>query len=211
MRLRISAIALLGFASLASASTVYDEGVTGDISGAGATPTPITLSLGTNTLIGSLRTSSATDNQDFLQVTIPAGLALQSYVHTLYTSTDAQGFTGFRVGSTFTVSTGLAGSYNGYAHFGSAATNGSLPAQSTVGVDLFPWMADNSAGGTSAGAAGFAIPLSSGVYTFLIQQTGSGPTTAYQFDFNVVPEPASLGVVLLGGAMLAAGRRTRLR
>jgi hypothetical protein len=44
-------------------------------------------------------------------------------------------------------------------------------------------MADNSPGGTAAGATGFTPPLSGQSYTFLIQQLGGN--TSYQFDFSV--------------------------
>ena len=210
MRLRnlfSAAVAILALVATTNATTVWDESVNGDLSGSQAAPTPILLSVGTNSVIGNLRITSAGDSQDWLAVTVPAGAQLTSFVHAAYTSTDAQGFTGFQTGSAFVGSPGVASSYNGYAHFGTGATNGSLPATNTVGTDLFPIMADNSPGGTSAGASGFTIPLGPGAYTFLIQQTGSA-TTSYQFNYNVVPEPASLGVLLLGGAALMARRRT---
>jgi hypothetical protein len=68
-------------------------------------------------------------------------------------------------------------------------------------------MAQNTAGGTAAGATGFTPPLGPGTYTFLIQQSGS--TVSYEFDMTVVPEPTSLCLIGLGGLLLLARRATR--
>lgn len=195
--LLVGCVVVLALGAVASAATVWDEGVSGDLSGNQAAPTPILLSLGTNSVIGNLRITAAGDNQDWLAVTVPAGMGLNQYVHQVYTSTDTTGFTGFQAGPTFVGSPGAATSYAGYSHFGTAPTN-------TIGTDLLPPMQ------TAPSATGFSIPLAPGTYTFLIQQTGSA-TTSYAFDFNVIPEPASLGVLLLGGAMLMTGRRARFR
>jgi len=86
-----------------------------------------------------------------------------------YTSTDAQGFTGVQSGTNFVGSVNSAASYLGYAHFGTGAQNGSLPATNLVGVDILPIMGDTN---LAAGAQGFIPPLLNGTYTFLIQQTG---------------------------------------
>ena len=59
-------------------------------------------------------------------------------------------------------------------------TVGSPPPINLVGADLLPILGDRS---LAVGAEGFTPPLSSGDYTFLIQQMGTG--TAYQFDFVI--------------------------
>src|SRR5207302_3789970 len=125
-------------------------------------------------------------------------------------STDAQGITGFQFGSSFPGGVGsefLAGSYAGYAHFGTGATNPSTPL-STVGVDLLPLMADPS---FAPGTTGFTPPLAAGTYTFLIQQ-GDPSTTGYRFNMTVrpvqVPEPgSSLCLLGMGGLAILALRR----
>ena len=183
-------------------ATTYDEGASGDLSNNQAAPTPLTLTLGANAIIGSV--TGTGDSQDWVSLTIPTGFVMASFTNAAYTSTDAQGFTGFQVGSAFVGSAFSAGSYAGYAHFGTGATNPSTPA-STVGVDLLPLMANPT---VAAGASGFTPPLAAGTYTFLIQQLGS--TTNYEFDVNVtaVPEPGSVWLVALGSlGMLALVRR----
>ncbi|HEY1923350.1 MAG TPA: PEP-CTERM sorting domain-containing protein, partial [Tepidisphaeraceae bacterium] len=156
-----------------------------------------------NSVIGTV---GATDKQDWIALTIPAGFQLSSDVLESYSSTDAQGFSGVQAGSSFVGSVNNPASYLGYTHFGTGAANGSLPATNLVGVDLLPLMGDNV--NISAGSTGFTPPLPSGTYTFLIQQLGA--TTSYQFDYGVtsVPEPTTIGLIA-GGALLALRRRSR--
>ena len=130
---------------------------------------------------------------------------MTSYVNSKYVSTDEQGFTGFQFGSSFSGDEFTAGSYAGYAHFGTDVDN-PLPPSSTVGVDLLPLMADPS---FAPGTSGFTPPLGPGTYTFLIQQ-GDPFTTGYQFDMNLrsVPEPgSSLCLLGMGGLAILALRR----
>jgi len=206
---------ILGFTSLSSsllaaflaassgASVVYNESVSGDLSNNQAAPTAIALSSGINSVVGTV---GGTDKQDWIALSVPAGFQLSSDVLESYQSTDAQGFTGVQAGSSFVGSVNSPGSYLGYSHFGTGATNGALPPTNLIGVDLLPLMGDNV--NISAGSAGFTPPLPSGTYTFLIQQLGAA--TSYQFDYGVtaVPEPTTMGL-LVGGAMLALRRRTR--
>src|SRR5207248_3684339 len=201
--------ALLGVAPVKA--IVYDEaGPGGDLSNDKAAPTALTLTPGSNSVIGTVNGfPPGTDPQDWVSFTIPTGFVMTSYVNSKYDSNDAQGFTGFQFGSSFKDDEFAAGSYAGYAHFGKGATNGvgSPPPSSTVGVDLLPLMADPS---FAPDTTGFTPPLAAGTYTFLIQQ-GDPETTSYQFDMNVrsVPEPgSSLCLLGIGGlAMLALRRR----
>jgi len=139
--------------------------------------------------------------------TIPTGFVMTSYVNARYNSSDDQGFTGFQFGPSFLLDEFTAGSYAGYAHFGTGATNGvGSPPSSTVGVNLLPLMADPS---FAPGTTGFTPPLAAGTYTFLIQQ-GNPVTTGYQFDMTVrsVPEPgSSLCLFGMGGLAILAVRR----
>ena len=191
-------------------ATIYDEAVSGDLSNDKAAPTALTLTPGLNSVIGIVSgfPPLGSDPQDWVSFTIPTGFVMTSYVNSKYGSADDQGFTGFQSGSSFSGDPFVAGSYAGYAHFGTDATN-PLPPSSTVGVNLLPPMANPS---FSVGATGFTRPLAAGTYTFLIQQ-GDPSTTSYQFDMNVrsvsVPEPgSSLCLLLLGGlAVFALQRR----
>jgi len=189
-------------------ATIYDEGVSGDLSNNQAAPTALTLTAGSNSVIGTVNGfPPGTDPQDWVSFTIPTGFVMTSYVNSKYGSADDQGFTGFQSGSSFSGDPFVAGSYAGYAHFGTDATN-PLPPSSTVGVNLLPLMANPS---FSVGATGFTRPLAAGTYTFLIQQ-GDPSTTSYQFDMNVrsvsVPEPgSSLCLLGMGGLAILALRR----
>ena len=192
-------------------ATIYDEAVSGDLSNDKAAPTALTLMPGLNSVSGTVAgfpEFGGTDPQDWVSFTIPAGFVMTSYVNSKYVSTDDQGFTGFRFGSSFPVDEFTAGSYAGYAHFGFAATNpdGNPVPASTVGLDLLPLMADPS---FAPGATGFTPPLGAGTYTFLIQQ-GDPVTTGYEFDITVrsVPDPgSSLCLLGIGGLATLALRR----
>jgi hypothetical protein len=208
--------AVLMFAISAHAAS-YNETVSGDLSNSQTAPTPLTLTLGSNSVIGNVN-GSAGDSQDWIVLTVPTGDQMTSFVNAAYSSSanDAQGFTGFRFGSSFgSNSASSAGSYAGYAHFGIGSTNagvaGGAPT-TTVGVDLLStahYMDDNSTGGTAAGATGYTPPLGPGTYTFLIQQLGG--STNYEFDMNVsaVPEPAAISLFGFGVIGLLMSRRLR--
>ena len=199
--------ALLAVVCQAKAAVLWDESVSGDLTNNQAAPNAFTLSTGTNAVIGSLRTSASTDNQDWIALTVPAGLQLSALVLKAYTSTDAQGFTGVQSGTNFVGSVNSPASYLGYAHFGTGAQNGSLPATNLVGVDILPIMGDTN---LAAGSQGFVPPLLNGTYTFLIQQTGPSQT-AYEFDYVVtaVPEPSALLLAGLGVIVVFFVGRTR--
>lgn len=200
-RLHLLLCVIVLCASWTRATVIWNESTNGDLSNNQAAPTALTLSNGINSVIG---TTSAGD-QDWLALTIPAGFQLSSDVLESYTSTDSQGFTGVQAGSSFVGNPETTPSaYLGYAHFGTAASNGALGTTDLVGVNLLPIMGNTA---DASGSQGFTPPLAAGTYTFLIQQTGA--TTAYQFDYGVtaVPEPSSLSLVGLTAAM-ALRRRT---
>jgi hypothetical protein len=185
---------------------IFDEAVSGDLSNNQLAPTALTLTPGSNSVIGTVNGfPPGTDAQDWVSFTIPTGFVMTSYVNSKYDSADDQGFTGFQSGPSFSGDPFKEGSYAGYAHFGTDATN-PLPPSSTVGVDLLPLMANPS---FAPGTTGFTPPLGAGTYTFLIQQ-GDPVTTGYQFDMTVrpVPEPgSSLCLLVLGGLAIFALRR----
>ena len=189
-------------------ATIYDEAVSGDLSNDKGAPTALTLTPGSNSVIGTVNGfTPGTDPQDWVSFTIPTGFVMTSYINSKYDSTDPQGFTGFQFGSSFSGDEFVAISYAGYAHFGFAATNpDGTPPVSTVGLNLLPLMADPS---FAPGTTGFTPPLAAGTYTFLIQQ-GNPVTTGYQFDMTLrsVPETgSSLCLLGMGGLAILALRR----
>src|SRR3989440_2716602 len=104
--------------------TIYDEAVSGDLSNDKAAPTALTLTPGSNSVIGTVNgfPPGGSDPQDWVSFTIPTGFVMTSYVNAKYVSTDDQGFTGFQFGSSFSGDEFVAISYAGYAHFGTEAT-----------------------------------------------------------------------------------------
>src|SRR5262249_16826751 len=134
LSLCISLAALLLPLSAAHAVVVYNE-TSGDLSGSQSAPTAISVGVGTNSVVGTV---GGGDTQDWLTFNVPSGTFFTSLVLASYTSTDNQGFTGFNSGSTFAGSVNSTGSYLGYAHFGTAATNGSDLPSNVVGINILP-------------------------------------------------------------------------
>jgi hypothetical protein len=165
----------------AQGQVLWDESVSGDLSNTQSSPTSITLSAGQNSLSGTVGLS---DGQDWVTLTVPGGLQLNSLTLAVYASSDTQGFIGVQSSSVFGGSPDNPASYLGYAHFGTAASNGALPTANLVGSDLLPIMGNTAA---APGSQGFTAPLGSGDYSFLIQQLGAA--TTYQFDYAVTPIP----------------------
>lgn len=209
--LRGAAMALLaGLAWMgtpASAAT-YDESVSGDLPNDPTSPTPFTLSLGTNSILGTVGSGAGADDLDAISITVPAGMELTNFTNSIYFGLEGQDFVGFHSGASFAGSVLVSSNYMGLAHFGTTAANvgvGSPPGSptSTVGMDLLPVM--NSAG-LAVGASGFTSPLGPGTYTFvigdLVAHIDGFPT--YGFDVTVVPEPGSLALAALGFASLTA-------
>lgn len=177
----ISSVAvLICTAAAAHAVVTHDEGVNGDISGLGSTPTQHSLFIGSNTVIGSV----IAGDRDYLALIVPAGASLSSVVLENHASNSAVSFIGVQSGATFTeppTGTNVA-NLLGWTHFGQV--------QGQVGTDILDDMA------VGAGAMGFSPPLPAGTYTFWIQETSSN-LSSYTFNFIVVPAPSSLAVALL--------------
>jgi len=73
MAITMALTALLTIVSQAQAAVLWDESVSGDLTNNQAAPNAFTLSLGTNAIIGSLRTTASTDNQDWIALTVRQG------------------------------------------------------------------------------------------------------------------------------------------
>jgi hypothetical protein len=176
----------------AHGDTIWYEVTNGDLSNDPLHPTPLVLHEGVNTVIGAV--NGASDPQDWMAITIPAGLQLAQLILADYDSLDFVAFAGVAAGPAFTGDPLDTASYLGYSHYGF----------DTLGEDLLPRM------GAASGAQGFTPPLGAGVYTFLSQQLGED--SLYQFDFVVeaVPGPGAVGLFAAAGIMTLGRRGRRL-
>lgn len=158
------------FVGTVLADSSYNEGTGGDLSGDRLNPTLFTLTPGSNLLTAT----SVSGDLEYVRVTVPLGFQLNALALTDYISTDDRSFIAVQSGVTFTeppVGTNVA-NLLGYTHFGTGLGH--------VGTDIL----DDMAGG--AGAIGFSPPLSSGQYTFWLQETGV-ETSTYTLNFRVSP------------------------
>jgi PEP-CTERM motif len=196
---RILSIAVLLVLSVPGrAAIVWAESINGDLSSDPAAPTHITFQLGSNIINGSVFTG--TDTRDYITFTIGAGFQLASLRLLVYddlgTGTPNDGNTGFHainLGATsFIPSVTTADQFLGGDHL-----------NPPVGVDLLPTLAAAPLAGT-----GFTVPLGPGTYSYLVQQTGP-QLTGYSLEFNVVPEPSSAVLSLVGFGLLARRQRWR--
>lgn len=194
----VAAAAILLLAPATARSLVYEEAISGDLSEDPLAPTALVLDSGRNTISGML--DGVADTRDYFHFTLPQGQALSALL--LIEWSDASlpfpipGNTGFHAlhpGPTSAIPSGAtAGDFLGANHVVA------LPS----GTDLLPALASTPIAGT-----GFTLPLGSGTYTYLVQQTSPNPTR-YAFEFVVVPEPSTAISLLLGLSVLAGRRRT---
>lgn len=179
--------AVLALSFQASGAVVWNEAVHGDLSGDRLNPTPLSLSLGSNSLLAT----SISGDREYVRMTIPAGLQLAAVFHTGWLSEDPIAFVAVQAGPIMTEPPTGTNPANllGWAHFGVA----------TLGQDFLPLI------GQGPQSIGFTPPLPAGTYTFWLQQTGP-LASSYELDFQVVPAPEVLAIAGLG-FVIAAGRR----
>src|SRR5262245_31544158 len=121
--LRGAATALLFCLALmttTAGAATYNESVNSDLSNDATSPTPFTLSLGTNSIVGSVGSSAGTDSLDAIAITVPAGMALTGFTNSAYSGSSNQDFIGFHSGTSFAGSPFVGSNYMGLAHFGTA-------------------------------------------------------------------------------------------
>jgi hypothetical protein len=194
----LSLAALLILPGPARAAIVWSESTNGDLSSNPGAPTALVFQLGSNIINGTVFTG--TDTRDYITFTLAPGQNLVSLRLLVYddlgTGTPNDGNTGFHainLGATsFIPDATTIGNFLGGNHL-----------TPPVGVDLLPVLAAAPLGGT-----GFTVPLGSGTYSYLVQQTGP-QQTGYSIEFNVTPEPSSLILVLAGVGALASRRHRR--
>jgi PEP-CTERM motif-containing protein len=191
-------VLVLGFAAQASASVVYNESVSGDLSGAGLAPTAIgALSLGSNQIFGLTGSTGGVTDRDYFTITVPNGLELSAIIEGSGTQSGRLSFIGMEAGPQVTLPTNTttAAGLLGWWHYSPA----------DIGTNV---LADMSV--ASMGSSGFTAPLGAGTYAFWVQDTSAG-TFAYAFDLQVVPEPATYALMLLGLGACAVATRRRAR
>jgi len=196
--LRAALVALtVACAANASAVVIYNEAINGDFSGAGLTPTALgALSLGSNQIFGSTGNVAGVD-RDYFSVLIPAGYALAAIVELPGTQSGNLSFMGLEEGPQLTLptNTGTAAGLLGWLHYSPAGINTNVLADMSI---------------ASMGSSGFSVPLRAGTYTLWVQDTSPG-AFAYGFDLQVVPEPATGFLILVGLAVSASRSRRQAR
>lgn len=181
----------LTLASRASAGVAYDEGVSGDLSNNGLAPTAVTISGGSNWIVGSTgRPPTAGPDRDYFTVDVPTGFVLSDIVEVAGTVAGGNfSFFGMEAGNQLTVASNAVDATGllGWTHYVSAAAD----------VDLFPTL-----GTPSMGSTGFSGALPPGSYSFWIQDFNVG-AVPYTFDLELTQAvgtaPDSSPTVLLGG------------
>ncbi|MCR9075902.1 MAG: PEP-CTERM sorting domain-containing protein [bacterium] len=171
--------ALVASAGIASAD-IYDESVDGDLASVDAGPTPFDLSVGTNTVIGTI---GDTDFEDFVGFSIGAGEQLTAITLTSFVTAGGNTSTGFRL-------------YTDQGGGWFQASSGSM-VPGDVGTNFLNVWDLTDVGGSA--------PLGPGNYGVVLAEFTAGQ--AYSFDIVVTPTPGSLAILGLGG--LAAARRRR--
>jgi len=164
-------------------AVLWDESLNGDLSNSGLSPTSLSLSTGSNRILGSTGDSGQGVDRDYFTFTLPVGSTLSSI--TLLSNTLISGnfsFIGFQTGSQVTVQPSGAGGQAllGWTHY----------ANSDVGTDILPAI-------TGGG------PLASDTYAVWVQDTG-GPAT-YGFDLGVTTVPLPPAAILLLSGLLGSG------
>jgi hypothetical protein len=184
-----ASMALALTAMPSSGAVIYNETINGDLSGAFASPTPLVLAVGGNTIIARIGNNGNTgatngSDADYFTVTLGTGESLVSMTLDSYT------FSPSNPGVSF------AGYIPAAAFAGQAGGN-------IAGSSLF----NASSGNLLVDFTGSSTPLGAGAYSFWFQET-SANIVSYQLTLNVVPEPSS---ALLGacGVLLFIARRRR--
>ena len=173
----------------AAAATLWDESVNGDLSNVRTAPTNLPLSMGSNTITGTV----VAGDEDFFTVTVPAGAFFSALTLITFNSADDLAFLAIQAGPIITSMSSPAAML-GYIHMSAAF----------VGTDILDDMA------LGDGALGFTPPLPTGTYAMWAQQL-QPQLVSYSFDLVVIPEPSEATLLTAGLAVLALARRRAAR
>jgi hypothetical protein len=196
-RLMLGALAAAASLHGAQAATAWDEGASGDFANVGTSPTPVSLGLGSNLVIGSTGRDAGIVDRDYFTFTLPTGWQLDTITvmpGTVSIGPSTISFIAVQAGTQVTVNPtgGDPSQLLGWWHYG----------PNDIGSDILGVI------GLGAGAIGFSGALPAGDYAFWIQETATG-SAPYVLDFGVsaVPEPTSALMLLAGLAALRLRRR----
>ncbi|MDQ2778806.1 MAG: hypothetical protein M3Y32_04520 [Pseudomonadota bacterium] len=198
--LRALALAATLLAGSAQADVVWNEANNGDFSNDGLAPTFVTVTAGSNTIIGSTGRSATTNivDRDYFSITVPTGHVWTSMMLLPGSAGIGGGaFLGLMAGPQFTVppSTQTAAGLLGWTVY----------EEGNIGSDLLLSLAV-----PGLGSSGFQIPLPAGTYSFWVQELSVG-VAPYNFELGIaaVPEAPTAMAMLAGLAMLGAVLRKR--
>src|SRR5262245_9190569 len=153
-------------------ATSWDESIDGDLSNNRFVPTTLTLTPGSNPIQGSF----GAPDVDYVTLIVPPGYSLSAIVTGVHTGPGlSRSFIGVQAGAQMTVPPNAPNAVGllGWTHFSGAD-----------GVDLLPAM-----GIPNAGSTGFTPPLPNGTYTFWINETLTGSSFTFDFDFRTQEVP----------------------
>ena len=100
----LAALAVAGFTQSATAATIWDEGIDGDLSGDQAAPTVLVVGVGSNSITGVTQTGDV----DFFTFTVPDGANLAQIILTSFDSADDLAFLAIQSGPVITDTTSAA-------------------------------------------------------------------------------------------------------
>lgn len=197
-RVLLGTLAAAALLQSAQAATAWDEGASGDFANLGASPTQVSLGLGSNLIIGSTgRNASGVVDRDYFTFTLPAGWQLDTITvmpGTVSIGPSTISFIAVEAGTQVLTNPtgGDPSQLLGWWHYG----------PNDIGSDILGVI------GLGPGAIGFSGSLPAGSYSFWIQETATG-SAPYVLDFGVsaVPEPATALLMLGGLAALRLRRR----
>jgi hypothetical protein len=182
MKITALAVALLALALPASGAVIHDESIDGDLATDPNAPTVLALSVGGNTVIGSVSNVGTTD-RDYVTFTVAPNQILTG-LNLLAIAPDNLAFAALNAGTTsFVPGAGTIGSFLSGIHIAAAQVGDLLPlfVSSSVTTNSLP------------------VPLlGPGDYCFMIQQT-SAITQTYSLEFflqaSVPTENSTWGAV----------------